>query len=158
MPVQHPILLSVRSKLLRNNLGRCARIARCDLAAVKVLFRADKPIWAWLLRHAGWQINRYKPKGTGMKAHKQAFGEHHTHEIVPYAEIVLVRFQSRHIVVCKEENVGTRATLCSSRVFGLVEVICRTNTSFSRLEVAYFRERFDDWDRLVDTMPDFSIR
>ena len=67
-------------------------------------------------------------------------------------------FQSRHIVVCEEENVGTRATQCPSRVFGSVEVICRTNTSFSRLEAAYFRERLDDWNRLADTMLDFLIR
>ena len=33
-------------------------------------FGADKPIWAWLLRHAGWQISRYKPKGNGMTAYK----------------------------------------------------------------------------------------
>ena len=26
-------------------------------------FVADKPIWAWLLRHAEWQISRCKPKG-----------------------------------------------------------------------------------------------
>ena len=25
-------------------------------------FGADKPIWAWLLRHAGWQISRYEQK------------------------------------------------------------------------------------------------
>ena len=76
-------------------------------------FGADKPIWAWLLSHVGWQISRYKPKGNGMTAHKQAYGEHYTHEVVPFAEIFLVRFQSRHIVVGKEENVGTRATQCS---------------------------------------------
>ena len=29
-------------------------------------FGTDKPIWAWLLRHAGWQISRYKQKGNGM--------------------------------------------------------------------------------------------
>ena len=54
-------------------------------------FGADKPIWAWLMRHAGWQISRYKPKGKGMTAHKQAYGEHYTHELVLSAEIVLVR-------------------------------------------------------------------
>ena len=32
------------------------------------------------------------------------------------------------------------------------------DTSFSRLEGAFFRERFDDWNRLADTMLDFSIR
>ena len=119
-------------------------------------FGADKPIWAWLLRHAGWQISRYKQKGNGMTAYKQAYGEHNTHEVVPFAEIVLVTGRSRRIVVCKEENVGTAR--CSSRVFGLAEARRRTNTSFSRLEVACFRERFDDWNRLVDTMLDFSIR
>ena len=93
-----------------------------------------------------------------MTAYKQACGEHYTHEVVPYAEIVLVRFQSRHVVVCKEEYVGTRASQCSSRVFGWVEAICRTNTSSSLLEAAYFRERFGDWNRLADTMLDFSIR
>ena len=54
-------------------------------------FGADKPIWAWLLRHAGWQISGYKPRGNGMTAYKQAYGEHYTHEVVPFAEIVLVR-------------------------------------------------------------------
>ena len=57
------ILLSVRSKLLRNNLFGSSET-----------FGADKPIWAWLLRHAGWQISRYKPKGNGMTAYKQACG------------------------------------------------------------------------------------
>ena len=28
-------------------------------------FGADKSIWSWLLRHAGWQISRYKQKGNG---------------------------------------------------------------------------------------------
>ena len=120
---------------------------------------ADKPIWAWLLRHAGWQISRYKPKVNGMTAYKQAHGEHYTREVLPFAEIVLVRvLVSRRIVVCKEETVGTRATRCSSRVFGLVEARRRKNTSFSRLEVTCFRERFDDWYRLVDTMQNFSVR
>ena len=54
-------------------------------------FGADKPIWAWLLRHAGWQISRYKQKGNGMTAFKQAYGEHHTHEVVPFAEVILGR-------------------------------------------------------------------
>ena len=88
--VQHQILLSVLSKLSKNKLGRFVQIARCALAMVKH-FGTDKPIWAWLLRHAGWQIRRYKQKGNGMTAYKQAFGEHYTHEVVPFAEIVLVR-------------------------------------------------------------------
>ena len=54
-------------------------------------FGADKPIWAWLLGHAGWQISRYKQEGNGMTAHKQAYREHYTHEVVPFAEMVLVR-------------------------------------------------------------------
>ena len=78
------------TKLLRNNLGRSVRIARCVFGSSET-FGADKPIWAWLLRHAGWQISRYKPKGNGMTVYKQAYGEHYTHEVVPFAEIVLVR-------------------------------------------------------------------
>ena len=54
-------------------------------------FGAGKPIWAWSLRHAGWQISRYKQKRNGMTAYKQAYVEHYTHEIVPFADIVLVR-------------------------------------------------------------------
>ena len=76
----------------------------------------------------------------------------------PSRKSFLSGFQSRHIVVCKEENVGKRATRGSSRVFGLVEARRLMNTSFSRLEAAYFRERFDGWNLLVDTMLDFSIR
>ena len=66
------------------------RIARLRFGSSET-FGADKPIWAWLLRHAGWNISRYKPKGNGMTAYKQAYGEHHTHEVVPLAEVVLVR-------------------------------------------------------------------
>ena len=54
-------------------------------------YGADKPIWAWLLRHAGWQISRDRQKGNGMTACKQAHGEHYTHEVVPFAEVVVVR-------------------------------------------------------------------
>ena len=54
-------------------------------------FGAAKPIWAWLLRHAGWQISRYKQKGNGMTAYMEAYGEHYTHEVVPFAEVTLVR-------------------------------------------------------------------
>ena len=64
--------------------------ADCQMRSSET-FGANKPIWEWLLRHAGWQISRYKPKGNGMTAHKQAHGEHYTHEVVPFAEIVLVR-------------------------------------------------------------------
>ena len=71
-------------------------------------------------------------------AFKQAYGEHYTHEVVPFAEGVLVKVLQP----------------CSSRVFGLVEMRRLTNTSFSRLEVACLRERFDDWNHLVDTMMD----
>ena len=35
---------------------------------------ADKPIWAWLLRHAGWQISRYKQKDNGMTARMKQEG------------------------------------------------------------------------------------
>ena len=77
----------------------------------------------------------------------------------PSRESFLSGFRSRRTtVVCKEENVGTRTKRCSSRVFGLVEARRLTNTSFSRLEVACFRERFDDWSRLVDMMLDLSVR
>ena len=54
-------------------------------------FGADKPVWAWLLRHAGWQISRYKQKGNGMTAYKQACGEHYTHEVVPFSDVILVK-------------------------------------------------------------------
>ena len=141
-------------------VGEQSRTIRADCQmrfGSRETFGADKTIWAWLLRHACWQISRYKPKGNGMTAYKQAYGEHYTHEVVPRKSF-LSGFRSRRIVVCKEENVGTRATRCSSRVFGLVEARRRTNTSFSRLEVACFRERFDDWNRLVDMMLDFSVR
>ena len=122
-------------------------------------FGADKPIWAWLLSHAGGQISRYKQKGNGMTAYKQAHGEHYTHDVVPFAEIVLVRVpKPTHRGLQGGRRWHTRATRCSSRVFGLVEARRLTNTSLSRLEVSCFRKRFDDWNRLVDTMLDFSVR
>ena len=57
-------------------------------------FGADKSIWAWLPRHEGWQISRYKQKGNGMTAYKQAYGEHYTHEVVPFAEFFSSGFPS----------------------------------------------------------------
>ena len=61
-------------------------------------------------------------------------------------------FQSQHIVVSKEEHVGTRAMLCSSRVFGSVEVRRLTNILSSHLVAGCFRVHFDDWNRHDDTM------
>ena len=66
-------------------------------------FGADKPIWAWLLRHAGWQISRYKHKGNRMTAYK------------PTVNIALMKsylsqksflsgFRGQHIVVSQAEN------------------------------------------------------
>ena len=34
-------------------------------------FGADKPIWAWLLRHAGWQISLYKQRDDGTQTGQQ---------------------------------------------------------------------------------------
>ena len=77
---------------------------------------ADKPIWAWLLRHAGWKIGRYNQRGNGMTAYKQAYGEYYSHEVVLFAEIVLVRIpRPTHRGLAGEKG-GTRATLRSSRV------------------------------------------
>ena len=56
-----------------------------------VAFGADKPTWAFLLRHAGWQISRYKRKGNGVTAFKEACGEHFSHEVVLFAEVILAR-------------------------------------------------------------------
>ena len=121
-------------------------------------FGADKTTWARLLRHAGWQISRYKQKGNGMTAYKQAHGEHETHEVVPFAEVVLVRVPEPTDRALQGGNGGTSATRCSSRVFGLEEPRRRMNTSFSHLEVVCFRERFGDWNRLVDMMLHFSTQ
>ena len=120
-------------------------------------FGADKPIWAWLLRHAGWQISRYKQKGNGMTAYKQAYGEHYTHEVVPFAEIVLVRGPKpthRGLQGGKRWHKGDAVFI---KVCGLVEVRHRTNTLSSHLEVACFRVQFDDWNRHDDTMQYFSV-
>ena len=105
-------------------------------------FGADKPIWAWLMR-----------AGNSVDAKRRATERRRTNKHA--VSITLMRscfsrksflsgFQSRRIVVNKEEKIGTKATRCSSKVSGLVEASCRTNTSFSRLEVACFHERFDD--------------
>ena len=60
-------------------------------------------------------------------------------------------------MVSQAENAGTRATPCSSKVCGLVEVRRGTNTSFSHLEVACFCVQLDDWNRDDDTMLYFSV-
>ena len=82
-------------------------------------FGAAKPIWAWVLRHAGWHISRYKQKGNGMTAYVEAYGEHYTHEVVPCAEVTLVRIPKPTHVLCKEVRNGTRVTQCLSKVSGL---------------------------------------
>ena len=80
-----------------SNSAECAFQARTIRADCQMrcgsgeTFGADTLIWAWLLRHAGWQISRYKPQGNGMTAYNQAYGEHYTHEVVPFAEVVLVK-------------------------------------------------------------------
>ena len=60
-------------------------------------------------------------------------------------------------MVSQAENAGTRVTLCSSKVCGLVELRLQTNMSFSLLEVACFHAQFDDWNHHDDTMLYFSI-
>ena len=94
-----------------------------------------------------------------MTAYKQAYGEHYTHEVVPFAEIVLVKVprQTHRGWSRKRKNAGIKATLCSSKVRGLVELRHQTNTSFSLLEVACFHAQFDDGNRHDDTMLYFSI-
>ena len=63
------------------------RIARCALAAMK-RWRGQTDLG---MAHASWQLSRCKTKGNGTTAYKQACGEHYTHEVVLFAEIVLVR-------------------------------------------------------------------
>ena len=102
------------------------------------LFGADKPIWAWLLRHAGWQISRYKQKGNGTTAHKQACGEHYTHEVVPFAETVLARVPKpthRGVQGGKRWHKGD-AVFIKGVWVGRSET--SDEQSFSRLEVACF--------------------
>ena len=91
------------------------RIARCDLAAAGLLARTNRSGHGYCAMLDGKSLMRSY-----------------------FSRKFLSGFRSRRIVVCKEENVGTRATRCSSRVFGLVEARRLTNTSFSRLEVACF--------------------
>ena len=77
---------------------------------------ADKSIWVWLLRHAGWQISRYKPKGNGMTARKRR----------PTASTAAMKWsflpgsRSQDIMLYKEEISGKSATQCLSRTFGPV--------------------------------------
>ena len=120
-------------------------------------FGADKPIWPWLLRHAGWQFSRHKQKGNGMTAYKRAYGEHCTHEVVPFAEIVLVRVpRPTHRGLAGEKR-WHKGDAVFIKGVGLVEVRRRTSTLFSHQEVACFRPQFDDWNRHDDTMLYFSI-
>ena len=39
----------------------------------------------------GWEISRYKQKGNRTTAYKQASGEYDTHEVVPFAEVILAK-------------------------------------------------------------------
>ena len=106
-------------------------------------FGADKLIWAWLLRHAGWQIS---------------YGEQYAHEVVSFAEIFLVRVPKpthRGLHGGKRWHKGD--AVCIKGVWVGRSDLSDENTSFSHLEAAYFRERFDDWN-LVETMLDFSMR
>ena len=81
-------------------------------------------------------------------AYKRAYGEHYTHEVELFAEVVLVRGPK-----------PTHRGLHGGKRWGVwVEARRRTNTSFSRLEVVCFRDQFDDWNRLVDTILHFPVR
>ena len=115
-------------------------------------------LWAWLLRHAGWQI-RYKQKGNGMRAYKQAYGEHCTHEVVPFAEVMLVRIpKPTHRALQEGKRWHKGDAVFVKGVFGLEGVRLLANTLSSRLEVVCSHKQFDDWNRLVDVMLDFTGR
>ena len=119
---------------------------------------ADKPIWAWLLRHAGWQISRYKQKGNGKRAYKQAYDEHYTHEVVPFAEFILVRIPKpthRALQGGKRWHKGD-AVLIKGVWVG------RSETSDEHIVLTpggrVLSRKFDDRNRLVDMMLDFWVR
>ena len=118
-------------------------------------FGADKPIWSWLLRHASWQINRYKQKGNGTTAYRQAYGEHYTHEVVPFEEIVLVRVPKpthRGLQGGKRWHKGDLVF-----IKGVWVDKSETSDEHIVLTVACFRVQFDDWNRDEDTMLYFSV-
>ena len=79
------------------------RTARCALTVAKLMERTNRSL-AWLLRHARWQISRYKQQGNGMTNR-------------PTVSIILMRschsrksflsgFSNQRSVLCKEEDVG----------------------------------------------------
>ena len=120
---------------------------------------ADKPIWAWPLCHAGWQISRYKQEGTGMTACKEAYGEHYSHEVVPFAEVLLVRIpKPTHRALRGGKGWHKGVAVFISKVSGLEGARRQTNTSSSRLEVVCSREQIENWSRLIAMMPDFSVQ
>ena len=115
-------------------------------------FGADKPIWAWLLRHAGWQISRYKQKGNGMTVYKQAHGEHYTHEVVPFAGVVLVKVPKpthRGLQGGKRWHKGDAV---------LIKGVWVGRSETSDEHIVLTPGGHGDWNRLGDTMLDFSVR
>ena len=94
-----------------------------------------------------------------MKAYKQAHGEHYTHEVLPFAEIILVRvFRGQHTSWSRRrKTLAQERRRVHQRCVGLVEVRRGTNTSFSHLEVACFGVQLDDWNRHDDTVLYFSV-
>ena len=121
-------------------------------------FGADKPIWAWLLRHAGWQISRCKQKGNRMTAYKQAYGEHYTHEVVPFAELVLVKVPKpthRALQRGKWWHKG-------DAVFIKGVWVGRTETADEHITLTpggrVFSRTIRRLQPLVDTMLDFSVQ
>ena len=144
------------SKLLKNKLGRFVRIARYALAMLVLL----------ALTNQSGRGCYVMPAGKSVDINRRATDRRHTNR--PMVSTTLMRsylsrkaflsgFPSQHIVVYKEENVGIRAMLCSSRVCRLVEVTRRTDTLSSHMEVACLRVQFDDWNRHDDTVLYFSV-
>ena len=93
-----------------------------------------------------------------MTAYKESYGEHYIHEVVPFAEVVLVRIPKPTHRVLQGGKLWHKGDAVFSKASGLEGARRLTNTSSSHLEVACSRERFEDWIRLVAMMRDFSTR
>ena len=64
--------------------------------AYKKKITPNHVLYPWLVRHAGWIVNRYRRRGDGLTSYHAITGTGYTGEIVPFGETVLYKIPITH--------------------------------------------------------------
>eukprot|EP00971_Amphidinium_carterae_P345847 6487010-Amphidinium_carterae.1 len=74
----------------------CAKQLRCLRGDFELRYgmelTPDHTLWAWLVRHSGWCIERLHIRGTGTTAYQDTFGQSYKGALVQFGEACLFRY------------------------------------------------------------------